>query len=208
MYIHHEIPHYLKSPKDAIIGFAQQPYIPVHSKLTIVTGVASGSGKMAVALSQIYHERENEISAGFAKVETFPIWNLPTAHPINLAYEAATADLGDKVVIDPYHKRAYNRTAVNYNRDIANFAILKRIAAIITGEKEAFGYRSPTDMGINKAKEAITHDNRCQKAARLEIVRRYYDYLKNYRQGKESLTTIRRMKRLLKKIEYHIPKEK
>jgi len=180
--------------------YKKQPYIPTKKKLTIITGVASGSGKMALALSQIYKERKKGIKAGFAKFETFPIWNIPLNNPINIAYEAATADLQDINMIDPFHKKAYKINAINYNRDIENFTILKNLMEKITKEKNPFGYKSPTDMGVNMAKLGITNDKICREAAKNEIKRRYKIYSKQVKKGIEEKTTLVRMKEILKKI--------
>ena len=155
---------------------------------------------MAVALNQVYHEEKQKSKTGFAKIETFPIWNLPINHPINLADEAATADLQDKNMIDPYHKKAYKVNAVNYNRDIINFEILKKIVQEITGQKNPFGYKSPTDMGINEAKKAIINEEICKQAAIKEIKNRYTRYLKEFKQGRESKATINRIKEILETV--------
>jgi uncharacterized protein (UPF0371 family) len=200
VFFHTEVKGYLDNPQNAINGFKIQPYVPVEKNLIILTGPASGSGKMAVALNQIYHEEKQKHKTGFAKIETFPIWNLPINHPINLAYEAATADLQDKNMIDPYHKKAYNINAVNYNSDIMNFEILKKIVQEITGKKNPFGYKSPTDMGINEAKKAIIDEDICKRAAIKEIKNRYTRYLKEFKQGRESKKTINRMNEILKKV--------
>ncbi|MBE5766938.1 MAG: DUF1846 domain-containing protein [Clostridiales bacterium] len=152
-------------------GFGKNDYIETEKPLVIVTAPGPGSGKMAVCLSQLYHEHMRGIAAGYAKFETFPVWNLPQQHPVNLAYEAATLDLYDKNVIDPYHLQAYNKVAVNYNRDIEVFPVLKAIFEAIYGESP---YCSPTDMGVNMAGFCLSDDEACQEAARMEIVRRYY----------------------------------
>lgn len=200
VYFHKEIRLYTKSINNAIKGYENQPYIPIKVNLIILSGPAGGSGKMAFALSQIYHEKKKGMKSGFAKFETFPIWNLPLNHPVNIAYEAATADLQDKVMIDPYYKKAYNKQAVNYNRDIENFSILKAISQKITKDKFPYGYKSPTDMGINMAKKGIFNDKICRKAAIREIKRRYETYKKEFKKGRESKRTIERMEDILKKI--------
>ncbi|MDP2947054.1 MAG: DUF1846 family protein [Nanoarchaeota archaeon] len=145
-------------------------------------------------------EQKMKISSGFAKFETFPIWNLPVNHPINLAYESATADLQDEVVVDPYHKKFHKKIVVNYNRDINNFGILQEICRIITKQKFPFGYKSPTDMGINAAKSAIINDGICQRASIKEIFRRQKFYLKQYKKGKENIRTVKRMEEIVKKL--------
>ncbi|MDA3836908.1 MAG: DUF1846 family protein [Nanoarchaeota archaeon] len=198
-YYHKEIKDYPNSINAVLKGYDNQPYIPIKKKITIITGAAGGSGKMATALCQVYKDRKKKIKAGYTKFETFPIWNLPLNHPINIAYEAATADLGDKNMIDPYHLKAYKIKAVNYNRDIENFAILKKIAdkLFIKGN---FPYKSPTDMGVNMAKEGIINEEICKKAAIKEIKRRMKVYTKEYKAGREPIETINRMKEILKKI--------
>jgi len=200
IYFHKEIKGYSKSVDKAINGYKTQPYIPIKNNLIIISGPAGGSGKMAVALSQIYHEKKKKIDSGFAKFETFPFWNLSLDHPINLAYEAATADLQDKTMIDPYHKKAYNKKAVNYNRDIENFSILQAISKKITHKKFPYGYKSPTDMGINMAKKGIIDDKICRDSAIKEIKRRYNSYKKEFKKGRESKLTIKRMEQIMKNL--------
>ncbi len=199
VYILPEIKDYLKGPRYAVNGYKKYDYINVNSKIVVVTGAAGGSGKMATAMSQVYHDLKSGVNAGYAKVESFPVYNLPISHPVNIAYEAATADLGDFLVYDPYHFAAYNKKAVNYNRDVKNFSILRDIARIITKEKFPFGYKSPTDMGINLEKSAITDDSECRNAANAEIVRRNEFYSKEFKKGRESAETLRRMKQIMKK---------
>ena len=200
VYFHKEIKGYSKSVNKAIEGYKTQPYISIKNDLIIVSGPAGGSGKMAVALSQIYHEKKKKIKSGFAKFETFPFWNLSLDHPINLAYEAATADLQDVIMIDPFHKKAYNKIAVNYNRDIKNFSILQALSKKITKEKFPFRYKSPTDMGINMAKIGIIDDKICRNASIKEINRRYNFYKKEFKKGRESKSTIKRMEQILEKL--------
>lgn len=181
-------------------GFEAQEFIPTNKKIIGVTGAGANSGKMFVCLSQVYQESKRKVSAGYAKLETFPIWNLPITHPVNIAYEAATADIGDKIMVDEYHKKAYNITAVNYNRDIENFYILKRIIKrIVPAENHMHSYKSPTDMGMNKAKEGIIDDATCQAAGRAEVMRRYEFYKHNLK-GKMREETLKRMKVILKKV--------
>ena len=181
-------------------GFEEQERIPTEKKLILVTGAGANSGKMFVCLSQIYHEEKAGINSGFAKFETFPIWNLPLNHPINVAYEAATADIGDKNMVDPFHKKSYNITAINYNRDIENFYILKRIILRICPKNNFMHtYKSPTDMGMNRAEKGITNDAICKQAAREEILRRNEFYSTNLK-GKKRANTMKRMKKLLKKV--------
>jgi len=199
VYFQNKIEGYPKDLQKILEGYEKQPYVPVEKSLIVVTGTGPGSGKMAFCLSQIYHERKRQIKSGFAKFETIPVWNLPLAHPINIAYEAATADLGDINMIDPFHKKEYGISVVNYNRDIENFLILKSILHKITGEKYPFGYRSPTDMGMNMIKAGITDDLICQKASKEEIIRRHFRYRREKIEGKETQETVERMDEVMKK---------
>ena len=161
-------------------GFGKNQYIETSRPLVVVTAPGPGSGKMATCLSQLYHEHKRGITAGYAKFETFPIWNLPLKHPVNLAYEAATADLDDVNMIDPFHLQAYGETTVNYNRDVEVFPVLAAMFERITG---VCPYKSPTDMGVNMAGNCITDDPVCREAACQEIVRRYYTALCDRRVG-------------------------
>ena len=162
-------------------GYGKNEYIETSRPLVVVTAPGPGSGKMATCLSQLYHEYKRGIKAGYAKFETFPIWNLPLQHPVNLAYEAATADLNDVNMIDPFHLAAYGKTTVNYNRDVEIFPVLSAIFEKITGECP---YKSPTDMGVNMVGNCIVDDAVVCEAARQEIVRRYYAALCDRRQGR------------------------
>ena len=162
----HNIPHIVSEE-----GFGRNDYIETTRPLIIVTAPGPGSGKMATCLSQLYHEHKRGVKAGYAKLETFPIWNLPLKHPVNLAYEAATADLNDINMIDPFHLEAYGETAVNYNRDVEAFPILNDIFEKILGESP---YKSPTDMGVNMVGFCIEDDEVCRQASYDEIIRRYY----------------------------------
>ncbi|MCI9268938.1 DUF1846 domain-containing protein [Oscillospiraceae bacterium 44-5] len=175
-------------------GFGKNEYIETSHPLVVVTAPGPGSGKMATCLSQLYHEHKRGTVAGYAKFETFPIWNLPLKHPVNLAYEAATADLDDVNMIDPFHLQAYGVTTVNYNRDVEVFPVLAAIFEKITGKCP---YQSPTDMGVNMAGSCITDDGACQEAARQEIVRRYYDALCERRQGKGSDSAVYKLELLM-----------
>lgn len=161
-------------------GFGKNEYVETERSLVVVTAPGPGSGKMAVCLSQLYHEYQRGVAAGYAKFETFPIWNLPLKHPVNLAYEAATADLNDVNMIDPFHLEAHGETAVNYNRDVEVFPVLNAILEKIMGESP---YKSPTDMGVNMAGNCIVDDDVCCEASRQEIVRRYYKALTERRRG-------------------------
>ena len=162
-------------------GYGKNEYIETTRPLVVVTAPGPGSGKMATCLSQLYHEYKRGVKAGYAKFETFPIWNLPLKHPVNLAYEAATADLNDVNMIDPFHLEAYGETTVNYNRDVEIFPVLDAILKNIMGDSP---YRSPTDMGVNMAGNCIVDDEICKEASRQEIIRRYYNTLCDVRQGR------------------------
>ena len=176
VYRHYTIDGY-PSNVDLIVsddGYGKNDYIETTKPLVIVTAPGPGSGKMATCLSQLYHENKRGIKAGYAKFETFPIWNIPLKHPVNLAYEAATADLNDVNMIDPFHLEAYGETTVNYNRDIEIFPVLSAIFEGIYGENP---YKSPTDMGVNMAGNCIIDDEVCCEASKQEIIRRYYQAL-------------------------------
>lgn len=161
-------------------GYGKNDYIETSRPLVIITAPGPGSGKMATCLSQLYHEHKRGIRAGYAKFETFPIWNIPLKHPVNLAYEAATADLNDVNMIDPFHLDAYGITTVNYNRDVEIFPVLDAIFERIYGENP---YKSPTDMGVNMAGNCICDDAACREASNQEIIRRYYAALKGLAEG-------------------------
>lgn len=199
VYFQNTIEGYPLDMKKIIKGYRKQPYVKPNKSLVVVTGTGPGSGKMAFCLSQIYHERKEGLKSGFAKFETFPIWCLPLNHPVNTAYEAATADLRDTNEIDPFHKKEYKIAAVNYNRDIENFAILKSLLKKITKEEYPFGYKSPTDMGVNMAAEGIIDDKICRKAAYQEIIRRYFRYHREKVEGKETQETADWMDKIMKK---------
>ena len=161
-------------------GYGRNDYIETSRSLIVVTAPGPGSGKRATCLSQLYHEHKRGISSGYAKFETFPIWNLPLTHPVNLAYEAATADLDDVNMIDPYHLEAYGEMTVNYNRDVEVFPVLNAILERIWGKSP---YKSPTDMGVNMVGNCIIDDEVCRHASKLEIIRRYYSAAVSVRQG-------------------------
>ena len=179
-------------------GYGANPYIEVSKPLIVVTGPGGGSGKLATSLSQVYHEYKRGRKARYAKFETFPIWNLPLKHPVNIAYEAATADLKDFNMIDPFHLDAYGQTAVNYNRDVDAFPVLRRILHAITGSDD--GYKSPTDMGVNRCGFAITDDEVCREAAKQEIIRRYLIAECSYRKGTIEASTLERCKLLMEEV--------
>ncbi|WP_308653269.1 DUF1846 domain-containing protein, partial [uncultured Anaerococcus sp.] len=166
--------------------------------LVVVTGPGPGSGKMATCLSQMYLDHENGVNAGYAKFETFPIWNLPLKHPVNMAYEAATADLDDVNMIDPYHLEAYGKSAVSYNRDVEAFPILKKMFEKIMGKSP---YMSPTDMGVNMSGFCVVDDKAASDASKAEIIRRYYNTLVDYRMAKESLHTLEKIQMLMSQLE-------
>ena len=171
-------------------GLGKNDYIETTRSIVVVTAPGPGSGKMATCLSQLYHENKRGVRAGYAKYETFPIWNLPLKHPVNLAYEAATADLNDVNMIDPFHLEAYGKTTVNYNRDVEIFPVLNAMFEKIQGISP---YKSPTDMGVNMAGFAIVDDAACQEASRMEILRRYYAALVDRVRGKCDECVVRKL---------------
>ena len=177
-------------------GYGKNDYIETTRPLVVVTAPGPGSGKMATCLSQLYHEQKRGVKAGYAKFETFPIWNIPLNHPVNLAYEAATADLNDINMIDPFHLDAYGETVVNYNRDVEVFPVLKAMFEKISGVSP---YQSPTDMGVNMAGYCITDDEVTGSAARQEIIRRYYAALCDRRKGNAGEAPIHKIELLMEK---------
>ncbi len=177
-------------------GYGRNDYIETTHSLVVVTAPGPGSGKMATCLSQLYHENKRGIKAGYAKFETFPIWSIPLQHPVNIAYEAATADLNDVNMIDPFHLEAYNMTTVNYNRDVEIFPVVNAIFDKIYGESP---YKSPTDMGVNMAGFAIVDDEACCEASKQEIIRRYYQAKVAVRQGLSDGTDVNKLELLLNK---------
>jgi len=179
-------------------GYGANPWVETSRPIVVVTAPGPGSGKMATCLCQMYHDHRRGISAGYAKFETFPIWNLPLSHPVNTAYEAATADLGDVNMIDPFHLEAYGTNAVNYNRDIEIFPVLKRILERITEAESP--YKSPTDMGVNRAGFAITDDAVVRAAATQEVIRRHFRYHCEYALGSVDTETVRRTELLLEAL--------
>ncbi len=179
-------------------GYGSNPYIETTKPLVIVNAPGPNSGKMATCLSQVYHEHQRGVGAGYAKFETFPIWNLPLRHPVNAAYEAATADLGDVNMIDPFHIDAYGEQAVNYNRDVAAFPLLRRILEKITGTSM---YASPTDMGVNRAGYAIVDDERARWAGKQEILRRYFRYACDVAVGQEDPASVQRVELLMQEFD-------
>ena len=182
-------------------GYGKNPYIETTKKLIVVTAPGPNSGKLGTCLSQLYHEHKRGIKAGYAKFETFPVWDLPLMHPVNISYEAATADLGDINMIDSFHLEEYNIKAVNYNRDISAFPILKNILNKITGEVI---YKSPTDMGVNTISKCIVNDEVAQNAAKMEIIRRYYASLCDLKKGIGNKETVETIKKLMNSVEISI----
>jgi len=178
-------------------GYGANPYIETTKKLVLVNAPGPGSGKLATCLSQLYHEHKRGINAGYAKFETFPVWDLPLKHPVNVAYEAATADLNDINMIDSFHLEEYNATAVSYNRDLAAFPVLKAILSRITNSTV---YKSPTDMGVNKISKCITNNEVINIAAKKEIVRRYYQEMVNYKMGLVDIDVPTRIKVLMNEL--------
>lgn len=175
-------------------GYGRNDYIETDRPLVVITAPGPGSGKMATCLSQLYHEHKKGVHAGYAKFETFPIWNLPLRHPVNLAYEAATADLNDVNMIDPFHLEAYGKTTVNYNRDVEIFPVLQTIFNNIFGISP---YKSPTDMGVNMAGNCICNDEACKEASKQEIIRRYFKGLQDMVQGRAGNAEVYKLELLM-----------
>ena len=178
-------------------GYGKNDYVKTTRKLVVITAPGPGSGKMATCLSQLYHDYKHGIKAGYAKFETFPVWNLPLAHPVNLAYEAATADLNDVNMIDPFHLEAYDRIAVNYNRDVEIFPVLDAMLTRIMGENP---YKSPTDMGVNMVGHCISDDEVCKEASRQEILRRWFNTCTELRKGMAEPETVHKLELLMNKV--------
>jgi uncharacterized protein (UPF0371 family) len=218
VYLHYPIEGY-PANIDKVVndeGFGKNEYIETRNPIVVVTGPGPGSGKLAVCLSQLYQENKRDIHAGYAKFETFPIWNLPLKHPVNIAYEAATADIQDFNMVDPFHLSAYNEAAVNYNRDVESFPILKLIFSKIfssetisrengssdglLGWAKQSLYNSPTDMGVNRVGFGIVSDEVVKEASKQELVRRYFRYNEEYIQGIEKIETVERVMRLMEEL--------
>lgn len=180
---------------DSDEGFGKNDYVETTRPLVIVTAPGPGSGKMAVCLSQLYNEHKRGVEAGYAKFETFPVWNLPLKHPVNIAYEAATADLNDINMIDPFHMEAYNKLAINYNRDIEIFPVLNALFESILGKSP---YKSPTDMGVNMVGFCVSDDEVCCEASKQEIIRRYYTALNQMAAGKGNEAEVQKLRILFK----------
>ncbi len=200
VYFHHYTKGY-PNDVDLIVsdeGYGANDFIETTRPLVVVTAPGPNSGKLGTCLSQLYHEYKRGVNAGYAKFETFPVWNLPLKHPVNVAYEAATADIKDVNMIDPYHFNKYGKLAVNYNRDIEVFPVLKNIIKKITGKDIYF---SPTDMGVNMVGFAIVDDDVTKEASIHEIIRRYYAYSCAYKKGQTTYDTVDRMKLIMNELE-------
>ncbi len=205
-YRHYIIPNYPTDVNNIVSeeGYGKNEFVETTKPLVVVTAPGPGSGKLAVCLSQVYHEYKRGVMAGYAKFETFPIWNLPLKHPVNLAYEAATADLMDVNMIDPFHLEAYNKTTVNYNRDVEAFPIVKTILSKITGDENF--YRSPTDMGVNMVGYAIVDDDAARYASGQEVIARYYTAICDYKLGKTNHTTVEKLESIMNQLKL-VPSE-
>ena len=198
VYHHYDIPGYPANIAHIVSdeGYGKNDFIETTRELVVVTAPGPGSGKLATCMSQLYHEHKRGVKAGYAKFETFPVWNLPLNHPVNLAYEAATADLSDVNMIDPFHLEAYGQTTVNYNRDVEAFPVLVAMFERILGECP---YKSPTDMGVNMVGNCIVDDEVCKAASQQEILRRYYTALCDQKKGKATDSQILKLELLMKK---------
>ncbi len=203
VYLHYPIEKY-PADLDTVVsdkGFGKNDYIPTKNPIVVVTGPGPNSGKLSTCLSQLYHDHRQGINAGYAKFETFPIWNIPLKHPINVAYEAATADIQDFNLIDPFHLNAYNKTTINYNRDVDSFPILKlMLSRILDKTMDMPLYNSPTDMGVNRAGFGIIDDGAVQEAAKQELIRRYFRYNTEYALGIEKKATADRVELLMEEL--------
>lgn len=206
-YLHYEIEGYPHDIQHIISeeGFGRNEYIETKRPIVVVTAPGPGSGKMATCLSQLYHENKKGIKAGYAKYETFPIWNISLKHPVNLAYEAATADLNDVNMIDPYHLEAYGSLAVNYNRDVEIFPVLKSVFEAIYGYSP---YKSPTDMGVNMAGFAICDEEAAHRASKDEIIRRYLNTLVDLRNGKVAQEAVDKIALLMRQLNISVQDRK
>ncbi|MBO5407840.1 MAG: DUF1846 domain-containing protein [Clostridia bacterium] len=203
VFLHYPIPGYPSNVEYIVsdMGFGKNEFVETTRPIVVVTAPGPGSGKMATCLSQLYHENKRGVKAGYAKFETFPVWNLPLKHHVNLAYEAATVDLNDVNMIDPFHLEAYGETTVNYNRDIEVFPVLNAMFEKILGESP---YKSPTDMGVNMAGNCIMDDDVVCRASKDEIIRRYYQVLKDKTNGKVDDDVVRKMELIMKQAEVSV----
>jgi uncharacterized protein (UPF0371 family) len=207
VYLHYPIEEYPANVDFAVSdeGFGKNDYIETTRPIVVVTAPGPNSGKLSTCLSQLYQEYKRGVKAGYAKFETFPIWNLPLKHPVNVAYEAATADIQDFNLVDPYHLQEYKKTAVNYNRDVESFPLLKRILTRIgVSDKNAPLYNSPTDMGVNRAGFGIVNDDIVQAAAKQELIRRYFRYNQEYVLGIAKKETVDRVVMLMEELEVKV----
>ncbi len=202
-FIRHEIKNYPENLEKILSegGFGKDPFIPVKKPIVVVNGPGGNSGKLSTCLGQLYHEQKKGKNAAYGKLETFPVWNLPLYHPINIAYEAATADLGDKNAIDHFHLEANNEKAVNYNRDIEAFPIIKNILDELFGSDGNLSYSSPTEMGINELKTGIVNDEKAKYAAKQEIIFYHFRYREEYLEGTGSEKTLERMAQIMAKLD-------
>ncbi len=203
VYRHYSIPGYPYNIEGIVSdeGYGRNDYIETERELVVVTAPGPGSGKMAACMSQLYHENKRGVKAGYAKFETFPIWNIPLRHPVNMAYEAATADLNDVNMIDPFHLEAYGETTVNYNRDVEVFPVVDAMFKRIYGESP---YKSPTDMGVNMAGNCIIDDEAVREASRQEIIRRYFDALCEQKENATEGDAVGKIELLMKKAEISV----
>lgn len=203
VYLHHITQGYPADVETIVSekGYGANEFVKTERPIVVVTGPGPGSGKLATCLTQLYHEHKQGRMAGYAKFETFPVWNLPLEHPVNIAYEAATADLQDYNMVDPYHLQAYGKQSINYNRDVAAFPLLRAIWEKMT--QEPCPYKSPTDMGVNMIAFGITDDHVVCEASKQEVIRRYFRYLCDYTQGLATQEAFNRAKELLQKMGLH-----
>jgi uncharacterized protein (UPF0371 family) len=202
VFFRHFIDNYPRNIDDILSkrGFGKDPYIPVEREIVLINGPGPNSGKLSTCLGQLYHENRENKRSGFAKLETFPVWDLPLNHPVNVAYEAATADLGDRNVIDPFHLQAYEASAVNYNRDVESFPILKKILDRLSPTGKSM-YQSPTDMGINEIKEGIIDDQGIREAAKQEIIFYLFRYREDVLNGVGEERAVERTKTLMQQLD-------
>ena len=202
VFIHHELPNYLKDLEFVVSekGYGKQDRVDTKKRIVVVTAPGPGSGKFSFCMAQVYNDRKRGVKSGFAKFETFPVWNLSLNHPVNIAYEAATADIGDYNIVDPFHKKAYGITAINYSRDVENFAIMEKIIDKIVDKDDPMAKcKSPTDMGVNMVKEGIIDDDVVREASKEEIVRRYFRYHREFVEGNTLYDAFERMKKIVEK---------
>ncbi len=203
VFLHYELQNYTND-LDFLVsdkGYGKQDYVDTGKKIVVVTAPGPGSGKFSFCMAQIYNDRKRGVKSGFAKFETFPVWNLGLDHPLNVAYEAATADIGDYNVVDPFHLKEYGIAATNYNRDVENFTIMKRIIDKIVDRNDPMvNIKSPTDMGVNMIKEGIIDDNIVREASKEEIARRYFRYQREFVEGDTLHDTLNRMKKIMRRV--------